>query len=115
MTPATQQQPEPRPGGESVTLSLLSYLDFRARTKALLEDDLMARRDLGIERYGTELTTENGRDPLVDAYQEALDLALYLRQAAITGPSAPVDLFSLTDRAVEIAVWLKELIERERP
>ena len=31
--------------------------------------------------YGEPLTTGNGRDALRDAYEEALDLCLYLRQA----------------------------------
>ena len=42
----------------------------------------MQRRDAtGLARYGTRLQPFNGRDVLVDAYQEALDLAVYLRQA----------------------------------
>jgi hypothetical protein len=36
---------------------------------------------MGIAKYGTPLQTFNGRDPLIDAYQEALDLAVYLKQA----------------------------------
>lgn len=43
--------------------------------------DMQARDNLGRERYGTPLQAFNGRDALVDAYQEALDLAVYLRQA----------------------------------
>ena len=43
--------------------------------------DIQARRDFGIKKYGTPLQSHNGRDPLVDAYQEALDLCMYLRQA----------------------------------
>ena len=43
--------------------------------------DMQERRRLGIERYGTPLQSGNGRDALVDAYQEALDLCVYLRQA----------------------------------
>ena len=43
--------------------------------------DMKARDQLGRERYGTPLQPFNGRDALVDAYQEALDLAVYLRQA----------------------------------
>mgnify|MGYP001605866633 CR=1 FL=1 len=43
--------------------------------------DLMARRRVGIARYGTTLQAWNGRDALIDAYQEVLDLAQYLRQA----------------------------------
>lgn len=42
----------------------------------------MRERDLvGRKRYGTPLQPHNGRDALVDAYQEALDLVVYLRQA----------------------------------
>lgn len=43
--------------------------------------DMADRRMLGISRYGTPLQAHNGRDALVDAYQEALDLCVYLRQA----------------------------------
>lgn len=42
----------------------------------------MAQRDIeGAKKYGTRLQPFNGRDPLIDAYQEALDLVVYLRQA----------------------------------
>lgn len=47
---------------------------------AVLED-MQQRRRVGIERYGTELKPKNGRDALRDAYEEALDLVCYLRQA----------------------------------
>ena len=47
----------------------------------LVLDDLSARYRSGIEKYGVPLRPHNGRDALVDAYQEALDLSLYLRQA----------------------------------
>jgi hypothetical protein len=43
--------------------------------------DMEARREQGIERYGVPLQIHNGRDALMDAYQEALDLVVYLRQA----------------------------------
>jgi hypothetical protein len=43
--------------------------------------DLTARKAEGIRRYGVPLQAHNGRDALQDAYEEALDLALYLRQA----------------------------------
>lgn len=42
--------------------------------------DIVARREVGIERYGTPLQPHNGRDALRDAYEEALDLTCYLRQ-----------------------------------
>lgn len=43
--------------------------------------DMQERDKVGRERYGTPLQANNGRDALVDAYQEALDLVVYLRQA----------------------------------
>lgn len=45
--------------------------------------DIEARRLVGIERYGTALQPWNGRDALRDAYEEALDLAMYLKQAMV--------------------------------
>lgn len=43
-------------------------------------DDMRERHVVGVERYGTPLQAFNGRKALVDAYQECLDLAVYLRQ-----------------------------------
>ena len=43
--------------------------------------DMHARDKLGRQRYGVPLQAGNGRDALQDAYEEALDLAVYLRQA----------------------------------
>ena len=43
-------------------------------------EDMRQRRQTGIERYGTPLQPFNGRNSLIDAYQEALDLCVYLRQ-----------------------------------
>lgn len=47
----------------------------------LVMKDMVDRDQTGRERYGVPLQGHNGRDSLVDAYQEALDLAVYLRQA----------------------------------
>ena len=43
--------------------------------------DLEARAVMGEQKYGTRLRAHNGRDALIDAYQEALDLVMYLKQA----------------------------------
>jgi len=45
--------------------------------------DIQARVEAGEAKYGTKLMTHNGRDPLWDAYQEAIDLVMYLRQAIL--------------------------------
>lgn len=54
--------------------------DASVSVNDLVIHDLEVRRKAGTEKYGTELMTHNGRDALVDAYQECLDLAVYLRQ-----------------------------------
>jgi hypothetical protein len=53
--------------------------------------DMQARDAIGRERYGTPLQAFNGRDPLVDAYQELLDGAVYLRQAIEERTALPPD------------------------
>lgn len=45
--------------------------------------DIEKRRELGIKRYGTALQPNNGRNALLDAYEEAIDLAMYLKQRLI--------------------------------
>lgn len=48
--------------------------------QGLVIDDLKARREEGIRRYGTPLQAHNGRDAMNDLYQEILDAACYLKQ-----------------------------------
>lgn len=47
----------------------------------LVAIDIHSRNKLGVKKYGTVLQPNNGRDALKDAYEEALDLCQYLRQA----------------------------------
>ena len=47
----------------------------------LVIKDMKDRDEVGRERYGVPLQPFNGRDMLVDAYLEVLDLAVYLRTA----------------------------------
>ena len=65
---ATDEQPEPRPTSSRPVWELVV-------------EDMRARDQLGRRRYGVPLQAGNGRDALRDAYEEALDLAVYLRQA----------------------------------
>lgn len=74
MSDHTQPQPQPRPGGVSVTEHLIA--------------ELRAREQQGIATYGMSLTTHNGRDALRDALDEALDLAQYLVQAILEREAA---------------------------
>lgn len=62
----------------------------------LVQRDLDVRRELGRARYGDELRAQNGRDALRDAYEEALDLACYLRQALAERPVQRVEARDIT-------------------
>ena len=46
----------------------------------LVIKDMEARKSLGFERYGAYLQAHNGRDALIDLYQELLDACVYIRQ-----------------------------------
>lgn len=48
-----------------------------------LQGYLSERKRLGVERYGVALQAHNGRDALVDAFEEAIDLCVYLGQVLI--------------------------------
>ena len=52
-------------------------VDIAEKVKA----DIEKRAQVGLRTYGERLTIHNGRDALWDAYEEALDLCMYLRQA----------------------------------
>ena len=66
MSKASESQPCPLIGNQIVVDIVLS--------------DIRERAEMGKQKYGFYLQTNNGRDPLWDAYQEAIDLVMYLRQ-----------------------------------
>lgn len=51
----------------------------------LVIKDMEDRKQFGLKKYGTLLQAGNGRRGLLDAYQEALDLVVYLRQCIEEG------------------------------
>lgn len=59
--------------------------DDRKATAWNVVNDMIERDRVGRERYGTPLTVNNGRDQLVDSYQELLDASVYLRAAWLEG------------------------------
>lgn len=48
-----------------------------------LQEYMTRRKEHGIREYGTPLQAHNGRDALVDAFEEAVDLCVYLAQTII--------------------------------
>ena len=45
-----------------------------------IAQDIMARKQMGMEKYGIPLQPSNGRNAVMDCYQELLDAANYMRQ-----------------------------------
>ncbi len=115
--PVTDQLPPvPRPDQIPVWENVIS--DFRIRYEDHLDgitdeitgsededkrvawqviSDMRERDQVGRSRYGTPLTANNGRDQLVDAYQELLDAAVYLRAAWLEGSQTSKTYFRVLD------------------
>lgn len=72
-----------RAGREGDSQPLPTVRDGVEDVQTAVIRDIESRRELGIRRYGTALQPHNGRNALLDAYEEALDLAMYLKQALI--------------------------------
>jgi hypothetical protein len=68
-----------RPGDSKPLPTVNGHGDIQS----LVITDIEARRAVGIERYGSALQPHNGRKALLDAYEEALDLAMYLKQRLV--------------------------------
>jgi hypothetical protein len=66
MNPLIKPQPKP-------------ILDSGVSVADLVITDMQDRKQFGFNKYHTYLQTNNGRNHLIDAYQEILDLSVYLR------------------------------------
>lgn len=70
---AAAPQPAPRPADGDVWAEIIETL----RPGTELYDAAVARRQMGIDKYGTPLQRDNGRDHAIDEAQELLDAAAY--------------------------------------
>lgn len=59
-------QPAPKPGGYPV--------------QAVLIAAIQQRMEFGLKKYGRPLETHNGRDPLLDMWEEMMDMISYFTQ-----------------------------------
>jgi len=91
----TQEQPQPHGMGLPVGERLIELI--RERTK------------LGIEKYGEPLTTHNGRDPMLDALQESIDLNQCLMQALMETEDKIREVTQILHEAIPLN---KELLQR---
>lgn len=112
MREGDQVLPTPHPhvtGTHDLIIADLSRTD-RLVTGAVLTQEwrlrvmqvLVARRDIGLQRYGSALQPYNGRDVRRDAVEEAADLVAYL----YTGMREGWPWSGLYDRALALLVDL---------
>lgn len=55
--------------------------------------DMCDRKQFGLVKYGTTLCANNGRNTLIDVYQETMDLMIYLKQHIIECDVEPTELW----------------------
>ena len=109
--PAITREPAPTANGNRAIWPLLiaetaaGHYGGDTPEKRHLLADMAARHTYGVEHYGTPLQAHNGRDALVDAYQEALDLPAYLRQAQEEGKLPRSN--GLVSNAVHLALCIR--------
>lgn len=86
MTTKIQDQPAPIQNNAHPDVADMAIADARIFFAnwevplALFVKDMEERKNLGISRYGVALKPFNGRDPIVDLYQELLDAIVYCKQ-----------------------------------
>ena len=121
--PTQLQKPQPAPTGDGVPVWPAVMADLQERPLRQfrhLVPHMQARHEFGLAKYGTPLKTNNGRDAMVDALQEALDLVAYLSQLLLELPEAQEDdpitegLKDLNARAISLASNLVYNIEARK-
>lgn len=78
-------RPEPIPTGEGIDVGGMAATLARDAGHARVAEDLESRIAFGERKYGTRLRTHNGRNALMDTYQEALDGSQYAMQCHLEG------------------------------
>lgn len=97
----SSQQP-PTGNGAVVLEAVLQRIHNMASVSSIpfaglapLVEDLKARANMGLEKYGTFLRINNGRRAIVDLYQELQDALMYSMQARLEGDNEAGQYFEL--------------------
>lgn len=99
-------QPPPTGNGRSVTDLALERIEH-----PFCRELLLARRQQGIERYGTELRTGNGRCTKADLLQELVDGLIYavLLEHEVGPGMVPGYVEDLLEIVVDLVDWWPDL------
>lgn len=101
---ALDPQPDPVAASGDVWAEIIAELP----DGHILRPLAIARRQQGIDRYGVPLQRDNGRDHLMDALQEALDLMVYLKAGNV---HRSPDGMLLLQIVVWAAAWIAARVE----
>lgn len=83
---------EGQPGIHQLVLDSMHEWDDAKEIREVIAKGIEDRRDLGLRKYGTVLQPGNGRDALKDAWDEALDMYVYLTQLKLEGEDVTHEL-----------------------
>ena len=83
--PATIKQKMPKGMGAEIFPAVLRDFKRYEQWAAMPEmrEELAERVEEGIKKYGEPLKAHNGRDALIDGYQELLDAIMYFKQTLV--------------------------------
>ena len=88
-------------------------MTIKDKITAAVTDDLISRSQRGINKYRTTLHENNHQNMLQHAYEEALDMAQYLKKEIITLNTVQ-DLVSTYSDNAELGAKIREIYgERE--
>jgi hypothetical protein len=105
-------KPEPAPKGEGEDVGAAAAQFLRNNSLGGVASDLEARITFGEKKYGTRLKTNNGRNSLMDAYQELLDFLNYSMQGHMEGKEGHLQLFM---HAMSLVARVESLLKPETP
>lgn len=98
--------PNDSPSVHDALMFDLSGTKYSALIPAIAE-----RKNFGIEKYGVALQPFNGRPQWVDAWQEILDLIIYLKKESMEDPDSDGFTENLEETALNLALMIKTKLE----
>lgn len=102
-----EPEPPPRAEGAPIPELLVEWIEEHIEKSGTVVEDVQARAEFGFKKYGQYLMSDDGRDTINDARQEAIDLLKYMYKAKIRGE----DVSKLSDVLSIIATLYKDSIE----
>lgn len=92
---AVEEQPAPTFGNGDYVASDL--IDWTREADPEVSEAIIARKQVGIERYGQTLQTNDGRNTLADMVQELLDAMIYAHKGVMENQPKTTEWYVYAD------------------